>query len=98
MGGKEMSQLKEDIDGKDCDRPATGDKSDREKKTTDLSEIRDRGTRILVFIACCASSVALFTGGITIKAAIGAAIGAVAGAIVGLILLWLVKLGAEETV
>ena len=102
MGVNEMTQLKEDIDGneqervpKDAKPSATGD---REKKTTDLSEIRDRGTKILVFIACCISVVALFTDGITIKAAIGAAIGTVAGAIVSLILFWLVKLGAEETV
>lgn len=94
-----MTQLREDNERyqpqEELKESATGE---REKKTTNLSEARERGTRIVVFIACCASVVALFTGGITIKAAIGAAIGAVAGAIVGLILLWLAKQDSEETV
>ncbi|NEP41839.1 MAG: hypothetical protein F6K35_22430, partial [Okeania sp. SIO2H7] len=85
-----MTQLREDNDRHQPQEELKASATDdREKKTTDLSEFREGGTRILVFIACCASVVALFTGGITIKAAIAAAIGAVAGAIVGLILLWL---------
>ena len=94
-----MTQLREDNDRHQPQEELKASATDdREKKTTDLSEFREGGTRILVFIACCASVVALFTGGITIKAAIGAAIGAVAGAIIGLILLWLAKQDSEETV
>ena len=67
-----MSQLKEDIDGKDCDRPATGDKSDREQKSMNLDKIYNWGNQILVYIAGCAAVGGFVSDGITTSATIGA--------------------------
>ena len=97
-----MTQVKENVDcneqyklEEDVELSSTDDKRN---KSTDISQIRNKGNRILVLLAGCASLVGLVSaGGVATGAVVGATAGAVAGvAIVGIISAWLGKPESEE--
>lgn len=100
-----MTQLKENVDSSEQYKPeedvelsSTDDKNNEENKSRDASKIRNKGNRILVLLAGCASLVGLVSaGGVATGAVAGAAVGAVAGvAIVGIISAWLGKPDSQE--
>ena len=93
VGCNEQYKLEEDVQ-----LLPTDEKKNEENKSTDISQIRNKGNRILVLLAGCASLVGLVSaGGVATGAVVGATVGAFAGvAIVGIISVWLGKSDSDR--